>query len=72
MKAVLVIEVDEEDIGREVNYISVQGGGFSYTIGAKDGPVLIRPMPQRKLEWNWGSSARVWNACLDEITGETE
>lgn len=71
MKAVLVIDVDEEDIGREVNYISLKGGGMSYIVGAKDSQVIIRPLPQRKLEWNWGSDAHGWNACLDAITGGT-
>lgn len=32
----------------------------------------LRPLPQRRLEWNCGTGAHDWNACLDEITGETE
>lgn len=48
MEAMLVIDVDEEDIGREVNYISVKGGGMSYIVGAKDSQVLIRPLPKKK------------------------
>ena len=34
--------------------------------------VPLRPMPQRKLEWDWGPGAHDWNACIDEILGETE
>lgn len=81
MKAVIVIDVDEKDIGREVNYISVKGGGMSYIIGAKDSQVLIRPLPKRKivLEHRVGgytvngiemTQAHGYNECLNEILGE--
>ena len=45
MKAILVIDVEKEDIGRRVNYISVkeQRGGKSYMIGAKSS--ALREMP---------------------------
>jgi hypothetical protein len=69
-KAVIVIDVDEEDIGREVNYISVKGGGMSYIVGAKDSQVLIRPLPMKSIWVNDYSDG--WNDCLDAITGETE
>lgn len=32
----------------------------------------IRPLPKRKLQWNWGMGALDWNACLDAITGEED
>ena len=83
MKAVIVIDVDEEDIGREVNYISVKGGGMSYIVGAKHGNVRLKPLPKKKivLEHRIGgytvngvemAEAHGWNACLDAIMGETE
>lgn len=100
MKAVLVIDVAEEDIGREVNYINVKGGGMSYIVGAKDGPVLIRPLPEKQklivtgknqiekkkaiesksleqIKKGFINNPEVafycgYNACLAEITGETE
>lgn len=81
MKAVIVIDVDEEDIGREVNYISVKGGGMSYIVGAKDSQVLIRPLPKKKivLEHRIGgytvngiemAQAYGYNECLNGILGE--
>ena len=74
MKAILVIDVDEEDIGREVNYISVKGGGLSYIVGAKDSQALIRPLPKKK---NTDFHPNIvyatgWNDCIAEIKGETE
>ncbi len=76
MKAILVIDVEERDIGRKVNYISVQGGGYSYIVGTMGMDARLRPLPQKRINkdclvvheiWNEG-----WNACLKEITGETE
>ena len=72
MKAILVIDIDEEDIGREVNYISVKGGGMSYTVGTMGKDARLRPMPE---QMSWGHTADYiygWNECLDEIMGETE
>ena len=75
MKAILVIDVDEEDIGREVNYISVKGGGMSYIVGAKDSQVLIRPLPQKKehqdeIDYEYGYIDG-WNDCIDAIISDT-
>lgn len=70
METVLIIDVEEKDIGRRVNYVSVQGGGSSYIVGTMGKDVRLRPLPQRKLEWYCGSNARDWNACLDAITGK--
>lgn len=81
MKAVIVIDVDEKDIGREVNYISVKGGGMSYIVGAKDSQVLIRPLPKRKIvlehrvdgytvNGNEMTQAHGYNECLNDILGE--
>ncbi len=72
MKAILVIDMDEEDIGREVNYINVKGGGMSYIVGAKDGQVLIRPLPSFKAVDLSDTRDVVmfchgWNTCLGEI-----
>lgn len=81
MKAILVIDVDEEDIGREVNYISVKGGGLSYIVGAKDSQVLIRPLPKKKIVLEHRvdgytvngiemAQAHGYNECLKDILGE--
>lgn len=77
MKAIIVIDVEEKDIGRKVNYISVQGGGMSYIVGSMGNDVRLRPLPQRK-ETDGTEPFEIfmhregWNQCLDEITGETE
>ena len=77
MKAILVIDVDEKSIGREVNYIRVQGNGYSYIVKAVGEDVRLRPLPQRK-ETNGKEPFEIfmhregWNQCLDEILGETE
>ena len=76
MKAVLVIDVEEKDIGRIVNYVSVQGGGLSYIVGTIGEDVRLRPLPQKcctdgddiEEDSYWDG----WNDCLKEITGETE
>lgn len=81
MKAVIVIDVDEKDIGREVNYISVKGGGMSYIVGAKDSQVLIRPLPKKKIVLEHCvdgytvngiemAQAHGYNECLNGILGE--
>lgn len=82
MKAVLVIDVEEKDIGRRVNYVSVQGDGYSYIVGTMGMGVQLRPLPKKKivLEHHIGgytvngiemAEAHSWNACLDAIAGES-
>lgn len=73
MKAILVIEhlPEQTDIKNLlVSYRVFDRANKNHEVmkGAKG----LRPLPQRKLEWNWGSDARGWNACIDEILGETE
>lgn len=81
MKAILVIDVDEEDIGREVNYISVKGGGMSYIVGAKHGNVRLKPLPKKKIVLEHRvdgytvngiemAQAHGYNECLKDILGE--
>lgn len=75
MKAVLVIDVEERDIGRKVNYISVQGGGMSYIVGSMGNDVRLRPLPKKKYadfpdDYEYGY-ADGYNTCLLEIE-ETE
>jgi len=76
MKAVLVIDVEEKDIGRKVNYVSVQGGGMSYIVGTMGEDVQLRPLPQIYCtdgdDIEEDSYWQGWNDCIDEITGETE
>ena len=78
MKAVLVIDVDEKSIGRKVNYISVQGGGYSYIVGTMGMDARLRPLPEKMIpEMVIGNKfaegcVQGWNDCLDEIMGETE
>ena len=50
MKAILVIDVDEKSIGREVNYIRVQGNGYSYIVKAVGENVRLRPLPKWKID----------------------
>lgn len=81
MKAVLVIDTDEKNVGRKVNYISVQGDGYSYIVGTMGENVRLRPLPQRE-KANEGSHGWIgmidnawtqgFNDCLAEITGEME
>lgn len=72
MKAVFVIDIPNEfDVNNLLIDYCVHTKGEYKTI-RKGGNHPLKPLPQRKLEWNWGSGARDWNACLDEITGETE
>lgn len=81
MKAILVIDVDEEDIGREVNYISVNGGGMSYIVGAKHGNIRLKPLPKKKIVLKHYidghtvngiemAQAHGYNECLNDILGE--
>ena len=82
MKAVLVIDVDEKSIGREVNYIRVQGNGYSYIVKAVGENVRLRPLPEVRdvhchyddweLERIKNAESRGFNWCIDEIMGETE
>lgn len=78
MKAVLVIDTDENNIGRKVNYISVQGGGYSYIVGTMGMDARLRPLPKKKdVPPNYGMMVgnprgEGWNECLKEILGETE
>lgn len=75
MKAVLVIDVEEKDIGRKVNYVSVQGGGLSYIVGTMGDDARLRPLPERISTNEYGYMTpygKVWNACIDAIEGETE
>lgn len=76
MKAVLVIDVQMTEDGKHIcNSCPVWDEKgcmckYDFMFGHKGCP--LRPLPQRKLEWYWGQGAHDWNACLDEIIGETE
>lgn len=80
MKAVLVIDMpDNLDIPLE----DIKAG---ITVSSKDvrksmlylkyKNVELRPLPQKKgqyaNDYGYNMMAQGWNACLDEITGETE
>ena len=83
MKAILVIDVDEKSIGREVNYIRVQGNGYSYIVKAVGENVRLRPLPKEEesadevvelgsYNEGYGNGYECgftdgWNACLKEI-----
>ena len=74
MKAIVVFDVDEKEIGREVNYISVKAGGMSYIVGTMKSGVRLKPLPQAKQIF-YGSQDEIkrnagWNECLKEILGE--
>lgn len=78
MKAVLVIDVEEKDIGRKVNYVSVQGGGLSYIVGTMGEDVRLRPLPKEwEIDYDLDFGGDIdfgmgWNHCLQEITGEAK
>lgn len=73
MKAILVIDIPQIDKSK-INYLSVSFGGVPYYIGRDE--MVLRPMPRkldyRDLKWCNQDNIDGWNACLDEITGETE
>ena len=75
-KEILVIDVPTLDDGRHLcNECPIWNNEHlfcQYDFNMKVKGCPLRPLPQRKLEWNWGSGARDWNACLDAITGEKE
>ena len=75
MKAILIINMPECCAECPLDYDTMNCLGmdeYMETMGYDGKPEWcpLRPMPQRKLEWNWGSGAREWNACLDEIMGD--
>lgn len=75
MKAILVIDLPENCGKCRLADFGECRGSKSYIhmpIKGRPKECPLRPLPQRKLEWNWGSDARGWNACIDEILGETE
>ena len=67
MKAVIVINfASEEDIGKKtsIHLLNEENEWVE--------DVVIRPLPQKM---SWGHTADYiegYNACIDEITGETE
>ncbi len=69
MKAILVMDIDEKyigSIGTEIQFINQK-----YNCTWK-----LKPMPKTKqheeeIDYEYGYIDG-WNACLDEITGETE
>ena len=79
MKAILILDVPEKLVGEIGDKLSIVGE--EYNVDWK-----LRPLPQRKLEGNWGREAYGWNACLafaegccqgwndclDEITGDAK
>lgn len=79
MRAILVIDVEEKDIGRKVNYVSVQGGRMSYIVWTMGDDARLRPMPSKLVPFGYldagnedGLYEKGYNDCIDEITGETE
>ena len=72
MKAILVIDVDDKYLGKEISLIKFTDGNAIYCSAE------LKPMPQKKevsddsyvadyVDFDLG-----WNACIDTITGETE
>lgn len=73
MKAVLVIEMPNSCNECPLRYFK-QGDYCCVTKALIEDGINcpLKPMPKRRLEWDWGIGAHDWNACLDEILGETE
>ena len=70
MKAVFVIDVDKDELGKAVATITAEENDITFF--AKG---VIRPLPKRIPTNEYGYMTpygSVWNACLAEITGETE
>jgi hypothetical protein len=71
MRAVLVVDVDDDMIG-EVDYTVLNKKEMV------NGRAELRPLPNRKEDLHYPCNEYLqavnegWNACLDEITGETE
>lgn len=72
MKAIIVIEIDENHLLKEMNELYDRLNGYKCE---------LIPMPQRKneeivIKGHTGEIAEAyqdgWNACIDEILGETE
>ena len=85
MKAVLVIEMPNEYADRyKVNEMYVWGltvqdkHGYEMFDLVTDEPNHLRPLPDRKEDLHYPCNEYIqavnegWNACLDEIEGETE
>ena len=68
MKAILVIETDAEHI--EDLYVEhIWNDCYPVDLGKK---VHFKPMPKRAFIDQGVPFNEGWNACLEEITGETE
>lgn len=74
MQALILIELDDEHLVKETNDLYDRLHGYK---------CKLKPMPKKKivLEHRVGgytvngvemTEAHGWNACIDEITGETE
>lgn len=76
MKAVLVIDVDDKYLGKEISLIKFTDNNGIYCSEE------LKPIPEKRIlpeDQTTGTAYGVdpwfsdgWNACLDEITGETE
>lgn len=73
MKALFIIDIDEDKIGNKVNYISIGDSIMLLPANAR-----VKPFPNRKEDLHYPCNEYIqavnegWNACLDEIIGETE
>lgn len=83
MKAILVIDVPTESLENVIASVNICEQREGYNIILKRmGKMSLKPMPKEediyevgmneedtraKQQWNKG-----WNACIEEITGETE
>ena len=73
VKAVFIIDIDSNKIGNEINYISIGDSVIVLPANAR-----VKPLPDRKEDLHYPCNEYLqavnegWNACLDEITGETE
>ena len=63
MKALIVIDIDETHLHKESMELYKRLKGYK---------CLLKPMPQRAFIDQGVPFNEGWNACLDEILGETE
>lgn len=69
MKAVFVIDIDDEDELGEA-FATITSEEKDYYFFAKG---VIRPLPHKlQADWYTDGYKEGFNACLDAITGETE
>lgn len=81
MKAILVIDVDDEYLGKEISVIKFTNGSAIFCETLLTPPLIFKPLPQKKeirekhslIDAIPVAVRQGYNACIDEILeGEEE